>query len=286
MSTVFFRNTTGASRPFLDVDFVRKFRILSQDKFRLKDFDPSDTHGFEKEDALARIEKNVERLFELQYLLYADNRQSLLIILQGMDSSGKDGVIRHVMRGLNPQGCTVASFKAPTTEESEHDFLWRIHKMTPAKGDITIFNRSHYEDVLVPRVHHLVPKKAWKARYDQINDFEWMLSENGTRILKFFLYISKDEQKERLEERLQKPEKNWKFNTNDLKERERWGEYMDAYEDLISRCSKKWAPWYVIPADKKWFRNLAISKIVNDELQRMKLKMPPPLPGASQIRIK
>jgi len=195
-------------------------------------------------------------------------------VLQGIDAGGKDGTIRHVMSGLNPQGVTVTSFKVPEGEEKRHDYLWRVHRAVPEWGDIGIFNRSHYEDVLVVRVHELVPKSVWSKRYDQINDFERMLSENGVRILKFFLLIGKDEQAKRFAARLDDPTKNWKFSAGDTKERKFWDDYMQAYEDAINKCSTPAAPWYVIPANHKWFRNLAVAQILRDEMRAMKLQYP------------
>jgi PPK2 family polyphosphate:nucleotide phosphotransferase len=198
----------------------------------------------------------------------------VLVVLQGMDTSGKDGTIRHVMTGASPQSCKVTSFKQPTSHELAHDFLWRVHQAVPEKGNIGIFNRSHYEDVLVVRVHKLVPKKIWAARYDEINRFEKYLAENGTTILKFFLHISKDEQKRRIEERIANPTKHWKLSPADIEERQYWDDYTEAYEDAISRCSTKYAPWFIIPANHKWFRNLAVSKILVEALEKMNPKYP------------
>lgn len=263
--------------------FSQHFRVSP--KIRLKDFDPADAAGRNKDEAEKVVAKNTERLFDYQSLLYAENKRSVLIVLQGMDTSGKDGVIRNVMRGLNPQGCEVHPFKAPSDEEREHDFLWRIHQAVPSRGEITIFNRSHYEDVLIARVRGLVPKPVWKARYDQINDFERMLNENGVTILKFFLHISQDEQKERLQKRLQDPLKNWKFNPNDLEERRYWDDYVSAYEDALNRCSTRQAPWFIIPSNRKWMRNLVISEILNETFQEMNPKLPPPPPGLKKVRV-
>ena len=207
-------------------------------------------------------------------MLYAESRRSLLVVLQGIDAGGKDGTIQHVMSGLNPQGVRVTSFKVPEGAEKRHDYLWRIHNAVPEFGQIGIFNRSHYEDVLVVRVHNLVPKAVWKKRYAQINDFERMLADNGTRIVKFLLYIDKEEQAQRFRERLDDKAKNWKFSMADLKEREHWDEYIAAYQDMLRKCSTKDAPWYVIPANKKWFRNLAVSQILREELEAMSLKYP------------
>lgn len=256
-------------------------------RVRLRDFDPDDTAGFSKGGkAHARLEKNVLRMDDLQHRLYAEGRRAVLIILQGMDASGKDGTIGHVMTGLNPQGCRVTSFKAPSSEEAGHDFLWRIHKAMPGHGEIGIFNRSHYEDVLIVRVHELVPKSVWSARYDQINAFEKLMSQNGVTILKFFLHISKEEQKERLEARLSDPSKNWKINPEDFKERERWNDYVKAYEAALSRCSSTEAPWFIIPANKKWFRNLAVSQIIVETLEQMNPRFPKPSIDLSKLKLK
>jgi PPK2 family polyphosphate:nucleotide phosphotransferase len=243
-------------------------------KFRLRKRAPDDTTDISKGHAEKSLVRHVSELQDLHELLYAENKRALLIVLQGMDASGKDGTIKHVMSGVNPQGCSVTSFKQPSTLELAHDFLWRIHAAVPAKGSIGIFNRSQYEDVLIARVHKLAPKKVWEARYGQINAFEEMLSENGVEIVKFFLHISKDEQERRFEERLQDKNKNWKASPADFKERRFWDEYQDAYEDAIAKCSTKDAPWYVIPADHKWFRNYAVAEIVVQTLQAMKMKFP------------
>jgi PPK2 family polyphosphate:nucleotide phosphotransferase len=228
----------------------------------------------DKEHARQASAKNLERLTELQRALYAESKHAVLVVLQGMDTSGKDGTIRHVFSGVNPQGCSVASFKAPSAEELAHDYLWRIHQRTPARGMIAIFNRSHYESVLIERVHGLVPKKTWSMRYDHINAFEKELSDEGTTILKFFLNISKSEQKKRLEERLTDPESEWKHNPNDMEERKFWDDYQEAYRDAIENCSTEYAPWYVIPADHKWFRNWAIGDIIVRTIEGLKPKFP------------
>lgn len=254
-------------------------------KLKLSDVDPEATPGCDsKEEGLARFEKNIDRLSVLQYLLYAEGKRSLLAVLQGIDAGGKDGTIRKVMSGLNPQGVTVTSFKAPAGVEKEHDYLWRVHNSVPRKGQIGIFNRSHYEDVLIARVHNLVPRETWSRRYDHINNFEQMLIDEGTTIIKFFLYISKDEQKERFEERLRDPEKNWKFNVADLEERKYWDEYTEAYETVLDKCSKSHAPWYVIPANRKWYRNLAVSEILRETLEGMEMQFPKPTADLSRIR--
>ncbi len=245
-------------------------------RVHLANFDTGNTHGLKKDEAETRLEKLRAELLDLQTVLYAEARRSVLIVLQGIDASGKDGTIRHVMSGLNPQGVTVTSFKVPEGAEKRHDYLWRIHQAVPEHGKIGIFNRSHYEDVLVVRVHDIVPKAEWSKRYAQINEFERMLSENGTRILKFFLLISKQEQAERLAARIEDPSKNWKFSAEDTKERKYWSDYIAAYEDALRKCSTPWAPWHLIPSDRKWFRNLAVAQILRDELRSMKLEYPKP----------
>src|ERR1039457_2565048 len=254
-------------------------------KVRLADIDAGATHAVDKADAGGQLEKNRQRLSVLQYQLYAEARRSLLVVLQGIDAGGKDGTIQHVMSGLNPQGVTVTSFKVPEGQEKRHDYLWRVHQAVPEFGKIGIFNRSQYEDVLVVRVHGLVPKSVWSKRFDQINDFERMLGANGVGIVKFLLYISKEEQAKRFRERLEDKTKNWKFSPSDLKEREYWDQYIDAYNDVLRKCSTAKAPWYVIPANRKWFRNLAISQIVLDTLEDMDLKYPKPAEDLSGIEI-
>lgn len=253
-------------------------------RIKLARVDPGDTHGIDKAGAADYLAKNLDRLSVLQYLLYAEARRSLLVVLQGIDAGGKDGTIRHVMSGLNPQGVHVTPFKVPEGAEKRHDYLWRVHQAIPETGQIGIFNRSHYEDVLVVRVHGLVPKPVWSKRYRQINDFERMLSDNGVRIVKFLLYIDKQEQARRFRERLEDKTKNWKFSPDDLKEREYWDQYIDAYQDMLRRCSTEQAPWYVIPANRKWFRNLAVSQILREELEGMNLKFPKPAAGLSGIK--
>jgi PPK2 family polyphosphate:nucleotide phosphotransferase len=244
-------------------------------KVHLDDYDPGFTDDFDDEDeAKKQLEDDLNRLRDLQEALYAENKQSLLVVLQAIDAGGKDGTISHVFRGLNPQGVDVTSFKTPNSEDLAHDFLWRVHKRTPAKGYIGVFNRSHYEEVLIVRVHDLVPKKVWKKRYDQINDFEKMLTENGTKILKFFLYISKDEQKKRFQSRLDEPEKQWKFALADLDERALWDDYIEAFEDMLTKCNTEYAPWHIIPANKKWYRNLVITRAIIDALEEMNPKYP------------
>ena len=265
----------------------QKLIVKPGGKVRLAKIDPGATHGWKSkahaQDALA---KNLERMGELQFLLYAENRRSVLVVLQAMDAGGKDGTIRHVMTGLNPQGCHVTSFKQPSTEELDHDYLWRIHKEVPRRGEIGIFNRSHYEDVLVVRVHGLVPRSVWAERYEQINTFENYLADNDVVILKFFLHISKEEQRKRIESRLQDPTRHWKLSEEDFSERKLWADYQSAYEDALGRCSTERAPWFVIPSDHKWFRNLAVSQILVETLEALKMKFPPPTVDVSKVRLK
>jgi len=252
----------------------RHLRVRPGARLDINKRDAADTLGWAKADAARKTAGNRQRLSDLHELLWAENRRSLLIILQGMDTSGKDGVIRNVMAGVDPQGCKVTSFKRPSDEEADHGYLWRIVRALPAKGDIGIFNRSHYEDVLIARVRKLAPEKEWRARYDQINTFEKLLTDNGTTVLKFFLHISKEEQRERLQDRLDDPTKNWKFSMQDIEERKLWPAYMDAYEDALSRCSTEHAPWYIIPSDRKWVRNLAISSIIVEAMEKLDMKWP------------
>lgn len=247
------------------------------EKIRLDKFDPAYTGGVAgKKQAEERLRKNVETLADLGYRLYAENRRALLLVLQGMDTSGKDGTIRHVMRGFNPQSCRVTAFKTPSSQELDHDFLWRIHQAVPAKGEIGIFNRSHYEDVLIVRVHNLVPKEQWKARYEPINAFEKQLTQTGTKIVKVFLHISKEEQRQRLQKRLDDPTKRWKFRRDDLSERKRWDDYQRAYEDAMTKCNTTYAPWYIVPADHKWYRNMVVSDILRKAMEEMDPQFPPP----------
>jgi PPK2 family polyphosphate:nucleotide phosphotransferase len=263
---------------------TKKLIVKPGRNISLSEIDPASTPDVgSKEEGAEQLRKNLDRLAVLQQLLYAEDKRSVLVILQGIDAAGKDGTIRNVMTGLNPQGCHVSSFKAPNSEELSHDFLWRVHKKAPAKGEIGIFNRSHYEDVLIVRVHKLVPKEVWSARYEQINNFEKMLSENNVTILKFFLYISKDEQKKRFEERILNPEKNWKFSLADLEERKYWDDYIKAFDDAINRCSTSHAPWYIVPANKKWFRNLAVSQVIVETMEDMKMRFPKPTADLSKI---
>jgi PPK2 family polyphosphate:nucleotide phosphotransferase len=259
------------------MDFSRKLMVAPGTKVKLAKYDPDDTLGFEHDEKTeTKLDKTLKRLDALQYLLYAEKKHALLIVLQGMDAAGKDGTIRHVMYGVNPQGCRVTSFKVPTPEESAHDFLWRIHMNVPEKGMMGIFNRSQYEDVLVVRVHKLVEKNVWEKRYEEINRFEKSLAENQVVILKFFLHISKKEQKRRFDERVSDPDRNWKLSKADFAERKYWDKYVNAYEEALSRCSTKSAPWFVIPADHKWFRNLAVSRVIAETLESLHMKFPKP----------
>lgn len=250
-------------------------RVAPGSRVDLSKIDPGDTHGFDRERGRAVMDGLLERLTELQERMWAEHRQSVLVVLQGIDAAGKDGTIRKVMTAFNPQGCPVTSFKVPSTEELAHDFLWRIHKRVPARGEVGIFNRSHYEDVLVVRVHDIVPKHVWGARYDQIVAFEDHLAANGTTIVKFFLYIDKDEQRERFQARYDDPTKRWKFALGDLEERKRWDDYIAAYEDALSKTSTKVAPWYVIPANHKWFRDVAVASILEATLEELDPQYPP-----------
>jgi PPK2 family polyphosphate:nucleotide phosphotransferase len=255
-----------------------QYRIEPGTQVDLARWDPDDRSAFDGDKGAARYELKTlnKRLEELQELLYAEGKHKILIVLQAMDSGGKDGTIRHVFDGTNPQGVKVASFKKPTDEERSHDYLWRVHRHTPGSGEITIFNRSHYEDVLVVRVHNLVPPEVWSRRYDHINAFEQLLADEGTTIVKLYLHISKEEQKERLQARLDEPHKQWKFAKGDLAERRRWDDYMEAFEAVLSKTSTASAPWYVIPADRKWYRNLVVSKILVETLEKLDMQYPEP----------
>ena len=269
---------------------TQKFRVAAKKVISLKDYDPGSRDGFKnKKSAKAQLREDIGLMSELQYRLYAENRQALLIIFQAMDAAGKDSAIRHVLSGINPQGCEVHSFKHPSTLELEHDYLWRHYSRLPDRGRIGIFNRSHYENVLITKVHpefllaenlpgiHSVKdvsEKFWKNRYRQINNFERTISENGTTIIKFFLHLSKKEQKKRFLERIDNPEKNWKFSAADIEERTYWDDYRQAYETAISKTSTAYAPWYIIPADHKWFSRMAIGNIIVETLKRMDIRMP------------
>lgn len=253
-------------------------RVKSGNKIKLsKDFSmdvPENWKGRKKEGE-AKLRELQKELDRLQEVLYAEHRQKVLVVFQAMDSGGKDGTIRAVFEGVNPQGVKVASFKVPTPIEADHDFLWRIHPHVPGKGELVVFNRSHYEQVLVVRVHNLEPESQWRLHYRQINDFERMLAETGTTILKFFLHISKDEQKERFIERIDIPEKQWKFSPGDLDERKFWSDYMDAFEEMLNETSTEWAPWHVVPANTNWYRNLVVADVIVNALKKLDMKYPP-----------
>lgn len=257
--------------------FSERYMVKPGAKVRLKDRDPGDTAGLDKEkDVLEATRQAVDQIADLQYRLYAEGRQSLLIVLQAMDAGGKDGTINHVFAPLNPQGCRVVGFKEPSTREQDHDFLWRIHAQVPRRGEIVVFNRSHYEDVLVVRVHKLAPRPVWSQRFRFINDFEKLLAAGGTRILKFYLHIDEEEQLERFKQRLDDPRRHWKISDSDYRDRQFWPEYRKAYEEALARCSTEGAPWFIIPSNHKWFRNLAVSQIVLETLRSMKPEFPAP----------
>jgi PPK2 family polyphosphate:nucleotide phosphotransferase len=262
-----------------------KLQVHPRTTVKLADWDPSDTLGFDKEAARDKVAQSMARLDELQYLMYAEHRHALLVVLQGMDGAGKDGTIRHVMTGLNPQGCRVTSFKAPSPEELDHDFLWRVHQAVPRRGDIAIFNRSHYEEVLIARVRKLVPKDVWSPRYDHINRFEQLLTDSGVVIVKFFLHISRDEQRQRFEERLHDATKQWKLSASDFEDRKYWDDYVGAYEDVLTRCSTREAPWFIVPANKKWLRNLVVSHILVETLEALEMRFPKPSFDPSRIEL-
>ena len=253
-----------------------RYRVKPGMRVDLSTWDTKDRSAFDgdKSAGKAAAKDANRRLEALQELLYAEGKQRVLVVLQAMDTGGKDGVIRHVFEGVNPQGVKVAGFKVPTRRELAHDYLWRVHQKTPGKGEIAIFNRSHYEDVLVVRVHNLVPEAVWSRRYDHINAFERMLADEGTVILKFFLHISKEEQRERLQARLDEPDKRWKFSLGDLEERKLWDDYVAVYEDVLSKTSTEWAPWYVVPADRKWYRNLVIGTVLTEALEGLDMRRP------------
>jgi PPK2 family polyphosphate:nucleotide phosphotransferase len=268
------------------LDYRKKFLVEPGRKVKLDDFDPGFKGKHISEDhARDEIEKSRGKMAAQQYLLYAEKKHALLIVLQGMDAAGKDGTVSHVMSAMNPQGTSVTPFKEPTALELEHDFLWRVHPHAPAKGAVTIFNRSHYEEVLVVRAHHLAPKDEWSDAFQQINDFEELLyRQNSTHIIKFFLHISKEEQLERFKQRLDDPERNWKISESDYKERALWDRYVKAYEDVFTKTSTKHAPWYVIPSNHKWFRNLAVSQIVVDTMKDLGMRLPKPTADIEAIR--
>jgi PPK2 family polyphosphate:nucleotide phosphotransferase len=269
------------------MNFAKELMVRPGKHVRLSHYDPEDTFGYEKGPETKKLlDKNLARLDDLQSLLYAENKHALLIVLQGMDAAGKDGTIRHVMSGVNPQGCDVSQFKVPSHEESEHDYLWRAHLAAPERGKIGIFNRSYYEDVLIVRVHKLVSEDVWKKRYEQINRFESLLTANSIAILKLYLHISKDEQKKRFQERLDDPSHQWKLSPADLAERKYWNDYTEAYEAALTKCGTESAPWYIIPSNHKWFRNLAVSRIIEKTLQDFRMKYPKPSFDFSHYKLK
>jgi PPK2 family polyphosphate:nucleotide phosphotransferase len=263
-----------------------RWRVEPGTPTRLADIDPDESEHYQrKKDVADELKRHRDRISDLQARLYGEQRRSLLIVLQAMDTGGKDGTIKGVFAGVNPQGCQVWSFKAPSNEEAAHDFLWRYHQKAPPKGMIHIFNRSHYEDVLIVRVKDLVPEAVWRPRYEAINQFEYALTSDGVTVLKFFLHISKDEQKRRLESRLQDPDKRWKFSSNDLKERAWWDDYQAAFEDAVNHCSTDYAPWYVVPANRKWYRNLVVARTIADTLEAMDPRFPAAEKGLDNLEI-
>jgi PPK2 family polyphosphate:nucleotide phosphotransferase len=268
------------------MNFREQFLVKPGTRVRLSDFDPgfAGKEGFET-DAVKDTQKYVDKLRKLQFLLYAEKKHSLLIVLQALDAGGKDGTVNHVMSAMNPQGTTVTGFKQPSSEDLNHDFLWRVHPHVPGKGAVAIFNRSHYEDVLVVRVHRLAPKTVWSERYELINNFEKLLRrQNDTHIIKFFLHISKEEQLERFKQRLNDPNRNWKISDSDYRDREYWDAYTKAFEQVFAKTSKKDAPWYIIPSNHKWFRNLALSQIVAETMEDIGMQMPKPQVDLEVIR--
>ena len=265
----------------------KHFLVKPGSKVRLADLDPAFTDADEsKQNALKKIEQNNQRIRDLQELLYAEHQRGLLICLQAIDTGGKDGTIRHVFSVMNPQGCRVSSFKPPAGPELDHDFLWRAHRDVPGKGEVVIFNRSHYEDVLVARIDKLVPESVWRQRYDEINLFEKFLTDNGTHIIKFFLHISKDEQLARFKDRLEDPAKRWKVSASDYADRERWDEYQGAFDDMLSNCSTHDAPWFVVPANHKWYRDLVVSQITADYMEGLGMHYPPPAVDFDELVMK
>jgi PPK2 family polyphosphate:nucleotide phosphotransferase len=269
------------------LDYEKKFRVEPGSKVRLDEIDAGYKGEHEdKGSAQAEVEAYAQKLSHLQYLLYAENKRSLLIVLQGMDASGKDGTISHVLGAMNPQGCRVYGFKTPSAQELAHDYLWRIHQAAPGKGNVAVFNRSHYEDVLIVRVHKLVPREVWSERYDEINAFEKQLTNEGTHILKFYLHIDKAEQLDRFKQRLDESRDHWKISEADYAEREYWSQYQEAYEHAIGKCSTGYAPWYIIPSNHKWFRNLAVSQVIVNTLESLNMKFPEPTANLEEIRRK
>ncbi|MGA8274691.1 MAG: polyphosphate kinase 2 family protein [Thermoplasmata archaeon] len=267
---------------------MKRCRVLPGERVRLAEIDPDSTPGFGgvKDDGHRELNKLTTRLEKLQELLYAEHKHSVLVVLQGMDTAGKDGTIRRVFAGVNPQGVRVASFRIPSVHERDHDFLWRVHEQVPGRGEMVLFNRSHYEDVLIPRVHGIISKAIWERRYGEINEFERILTEEGTTVLKFFLHISRGEQKLRLRARLDDPTKHWKFAEADLQERDLWTAYMRAYEEALSKTSTSWAPWYVVPSNRKWFRDMFVSERIVTTLQGFRMRYPALLPQLRAARIR
>ena len=267
-------------------NYRKQFIVKPRAEIRLKHFDPG-YHGKHEshKKALSQIQENLQKMEQLQYRMYAENKHSLLIVLQGLDAAGKDGVVRHVLTGMNPAGCVSVNFKEPTKEDLAHDFLWRVHPHVPARGSVALFNRSHYEDVLVVRVHRLAPEKVWSNRYDEINQFERLIAtQNNTAILKFFLHISKEEQLERFKKRLDDPDRQWKISDTDYKERDYWSVYTKAFEDVLNKTSTDYAPWFIIPSNHKWFRDLAISQIMVRRIEDMDIQVPKPTVNLAEIR--
>jgi PPK2 family polyphosphate:nucleotide phosphotransferase len=273
--------------PAINFGALERYRVPADWKGRLTEIDPRDREAipFPRPETEAATAADVAEIDRMQEILYAQGRHALLVVLQGPDTSGKDGTVRHVFGPVNPAGAVATSFKKPTQHELAHDFLWRIHKAVPSAGMIGIFNRSHYEDVLVPRVHALVPAERIEARYGQINAFERHLAENDVSILKFYLHISKKKQKARLEARLEDPTKRWKFSPDDLAERKHWDDYISAYQIALGRCSTQWAPWFVVPADRKWYRNAVVARVVRSTLEGLDLTYPSEMPGLDKLRI-
>jgi len=264
---------------------AERLRLAPGRRARLEERSAANRLGWDEEEAKRALDENCTRLEHLQHKMYADGRTGMIILLQGIDASGKDGTIRHVIRAFNPQGLRVTSFKEPSTDEAKHDYLWRIHARAPRRGEVAVFNRSHYEEVLAVRVRHLAPPSKWQPRYAQINDFERLLVANDMRVVKLFLHISKEEQRRRFEARVREPHKQWKFDLADLDSRRQWGQYRRAFEEALSRCSTAWAPWYVIPADHKWLCHFAVSEILRYELERLPLRWPKPDYDPRRIRI-
>lgn len=269
------------------MDYFEKFRVQPGSKVDLRSVDAGFTGDHTShDDALVELAKHDQEILELQYLMYAEGKHSLLICLQGRDAAGKDGTINHVLSTMNPQGCSVTGFKVPNAVEAAHDFLWRCHRATPPKGHVAVFNRSHYEDVLVVRVHNLVPKAVWSKHYEQINNFETLLTDSGTHVLKFYLHIDADEQLRRFKQRIDDPARHWKISEADYTERAYWDDYTTAFQDALGNCSPEHAPWFIIPSNHKWFRNLAISQIVSKALKSLKMSFPKPTVDLKEIKKK